>query len=103
MSCAKFLHRENYHTLENTRYAKCDRCGTHTCTTCKIVILPEHDCANRGCNTCKASLIPVITAHKCQIAEDDKLFKKVADEEGFKECFGCGSTVELSEACNHMT
>ena len=34
--------------------------------------------------------------------ENVKLFKDTAKKEGYQECYACGSTVELAEACNHM-
>lgn len=40
--------------------------------------------------------------HSCEHNEDHKKFKETAAKKGFKECPTCASTVELSEACNHI-
>lgn len=61
-----------------------DACGTLTCTTCK-------------------ALLDGVEGHICGQNEDYKKFKEAAAENGFKECPTCASTVELKEACNHIT
>ncbi|KAF2107283.1 hypothetical protein BDV96DRAFT_693520 [Lophiotrema nucula] len=66
-------------------YAPCDFCSTTTCTSCKTVI--EKDVAE----------------HECQVSENEKKFKLTVEEKGYQECYNCGSTVELSEACNHIS
>lgn len=87
-SCATFLRPDTHivNAENQVTYAICESedCGKKTCVTCKKVL---HDGA---------------TGHFCEIAEEDKQFKDTVKKEGYQECYACGSTVELTEACNHI-
>jgi hypothetical protein len=52
---------------------------------------------------CAATILTAVNKHKCEVSEEDKKFKATAKEKGYQECKACGSTVELAEACNHIT
>lgn len=93
--CAQFLHRQNYSTSDTVSYAKCDRCDKHTCTKCKNLLHEQKREDNE--------LGPALAAHNCDITESEKQFRDAAKEHGYQVCDGCGGTVELKEACNHMT
>ena len=97
--CGEYLHRQNYHVLDDISCAKCDRCNTYTCTYCKNSI---HE--KETCQLCANNEWPhAIMEHECVLSETDRQFKDAVKENGYQECYTCGSTVELSEACNHMT
>ncbi|KAH7361234.1 hypothetical protein BKA66DRAFT_444801 [Pyrenochaeta sp. MPI-SDFR-AT-0127] len=87
--CARFLHPTSHVEDPNTKitYAICesDDCGKVTCVKCKTLL--DHGTKN----------------HTCQQTEDDAKFKLTATKKGYQECFVCGATVELAEACNHIT
>jgi hypothetical protein len=55
------------------------------------------------CLKCKTLLDQGTQNHECKQDEDDAKFKQAAAEKGYQECFVCGATVELAEACNHIT
>lgn len=59
-------------------------------------------CGKLTCTTCKA-LLNGVEGHTCEQNEDYKKFKQTATEKGFQDCPTCASTVELAEACNHIT
>lgn len=88
-SCAKFLHPSTHVTDEATKitHAMCEdpHCGTLTCTGCRVLL---HD---------------GIQNHVCTKSDEEEKFKKIAQENGYQECTTCGATVELIEACNHIT
>lgn len=88
-SCAKFLDPYNHITDANSNivYALCE----------------SEDCGTITCIGCRSMLKDGIENHTCEVQENDKKFKETADEEGYQECFVCGRTVELAEACNHIT
>lgn len=88
-SCAQFLSPANHITDSGTKitYAICEADGC-----CKIT-----------CVSCKLLLDNGLQAHKCEITEIEKKFKQTVEEKGYQECFVCGRTVELAEACNHIT
>ncbi|KAF3047992.1 hypothetical protein E8E12_005103 [Didymella heteroderae] len=87
-SCSKFLSPATHvkDPATDLSYAICldDACGKLTCTTCK-------------------ALLDGVKNHACEQNEDYKKFKQTAAEKGFQECPTCASTVELKEACNHIT
>ena len=87
--CAKFLHPSLHIEDPDTKitYANCESedCGALTCVKCKTLI------DQRTQN------------HVCKQDEDEAKFKQTATEKGYQECFVCGATVELAEACNHIT
>lgn len=87
-SCSQFLSPATHvkDPSSNISYAVCqdDACGKLTCTNCKTLL----DC---------------VEGHTCDQNEDYKKFKQTATEKGFQECPTCASTVELAEACNHIT
>ncbi|KAF1978233.1 DUF1680-domain-containing protein [Bimuria novae-zelandiae CBS 107.79] len=89
VECGKFLHPSEHIKDADTEiaYAVCD----------------GNDCFQATCYTCKSLLAEGIQEHVCQVAENEKKFKETVDEKGYKECFVCGRTVELAEACNHIT
>ncbi|KAJ4381375.1 hypothetical protein N0V86_003724 [Didymella sp. IMI 355093] len=87
-SCSKFLSPATHvkDPSTNVSYAVCldNACGKLTCTNCK-------------------ALLGGTEGHTCEQNEDYKKFKQTATEKGFQECPTCASTVELAEACNHIT
>ncbi|KAA8618715.1 RING finger domain-containing protein [Pyrenophora tritici-repentis] len=87
--CATFLHPTSHLQDPETKtaYAICEAegCGKLTCTKCRALIQDG------------------IENHECQKDEEAKRFKQAAAENGYQECTGCGATVELSEACKHIT
>jgi hypothetical protein len=108
--CSEFIHPDNHKTEANNTRAECHSCSTFTCTTCKSTLLERpkdhlcEDCAYDGNgNVCRSIIIKAIAEHKCSIPETDLQFKLKAEKEGYQECYACGRTVELAEACNHMT
>lgn len=68
-------------------YAICEdpACGKMTCTGCRVLL---HDGTKD---------------HVCTKSDEEEKFKKIAQENGYQECTVCGATVELIEACNHVT
>ncbi|KAI4657741.1 uncharacterized protein J4E78_006129 [Alternaria triticimaculans] len=89
LACAKFLPPGNHVEDPESKitYAICEaeECGKLTCVKCRTLL-------DEGTQN-----------HKCDQNEDDKKFKQTANEKGYQECFVCGATVELAEACNHIT
>ncbi|KAG9185256.1 hypothetical protein G6011_07800 [Alternaria panax] len=87
--CGKFLYPGSHVEDSETKitYAICEteECGKLTCVKCKALL--EEGTQN----------------HQCKQTEDEKKFKQTAKEKGYQECFVCGATVELAEACNHIT
>lgn len=87
--CAKFLqptaHIKDSDT--NVTYAMCEdeACSKLTCVGCKMLL--ENGTQN----------------HVCKKNEEEEKFKQIATEKGYQECNVCGATVELAEACNHIT
>lgn len=43
------------------------------------------------------------TDHVCYKTEEDVAFQEVAKRENYQNCYKCGSTVEIIDACNHIT
>ncbi|KAI4645117.1 hypothetical protein J4E93_005917 [Alternaria ventricosa] len=88
-ACAKFLppgaHVEDPETKITYAICEAEECGKLTCVKCRSLL-------DEGTQN-----------HKCDQNEDDKKFKQTANEKGYQECFVCGATVELAEACNHIT
>ncbi|KAF2089143.1 hypothetical protein K490DRAFT_38668, partial [Saccharata proteae CBS 121410] len=64
----------------------CPDCNTLTCTTCKNVITEPNG----------------LVTHTCQ-REKDEAFAKAAKNLRYQPCPGCQRTVELAEACNHIS
>ncbi|KAL5398791.1 hypothetical protein PMIN06_008422 [Paraphaeosphaeria minitans] len=88
-TCSKFLH-PNGHIQDagpNKAYAVCD----------------NDDCFQATCCYCKTLLADGAESHVCKINVEDEKFKETVAKRGFKECFFCGATIELAEACNHIT
>jgi hypothetical protein len=87
--CAVFLHPSSHVTDGETKitYAICEGedCGKLTCVGCKTLL--EHGTQN----------------HVCAKSEDEEKFKQTVNEKGYMVCNVCGATVELAEACNHIT
>lgn len=87
--CANFLHPTAHITDPETNitYAVCENeeCNKLTCTGCRTLI-------EQGTQD-----------HVCKKDEDEEKFKQTATEKGYQECSICGATVELTEACNHIT
>ncbi|KAJ4297928.1 hypothetical protein N0V90_005827 [Kalmusia sp. IMI 367209] len=87
--CGKFLH-PNGHIRDadsDVTYVVCD----------------SDECFQATCVSCKGLLVDGVQGHICVVAEHDKKFKDCVNEQGYKECSVCGVTVELAEACNHIT
>ncbi|KAH8730468.1 hypothetical protein GQ44DRAFT_700366 [Phaeosphaeriaceae sp. PMI808] len=88
-ACGKFLHPSNHITDEHTQVTRAvcedEKCGKTTCTGCKELL--EGDVRN----------------HTCKKNECEEKFQQIVDEKGYQTCKICGATVELSEACNHIT
>lgn len=86
--CARFLHPSTYVEDKDNdiTYAVCEAesCGKITCVRCKALLQHEKH------------------AHECGPNEEDRKFKQMATEKGYKACPVCGVTVELAEACNHV-
>ena len=59
---------------------RCAVCSTLTCTRCK-------ERAHEG---------------NCEQARDDVVLQ-LAEEHGWRRCFGCQALVELNTGCNHIT
>jgi hypothetical protein len=89
VTCGTFLNPAGHVTdsQANITFAICesDNCGKVTCVTCKALVEDG------------------IEDHICEVQEDERRFKEAVHEQGYKECFVCGRTVELTEACNHIT
>ncbi|KAF2689765.1 hypothetical protein K458DRAFT_400451 [Lentithecium fluviatile CBS 122367] len=88
-SCAKFLSPAGHikDSDVNITYSICE----------------GSDCGKATCVICKALLNDGIQGHTCEVPEHERKFKETAQQQGYKECFTCGATVELAEACNHIT
>jgi hypothetical protein len=88
-ACGRFLHPSSHVTDPETSitYAICndDACGKLTCTACRALL-------HQGTQD-----------HICKKNEDEEIFKQTAAEHGYQECSLCGATVELIEACNHIS
>lgn len=126
-SCAQFVHPEDYQTTAGVTFAKCSACSAISCTTCKTLLCEDAEldkchntiataldsgeittteCQNetgKRCGMCRAKLLRALIEHRCKVGEAEAQFKKTSKEKGYQECHGCGSTVELAEACNHIT
>jgi hypothetical protein len=66
-------------------------------------VCQDDECGTKTCVGCKKLLVGGKLQHKCSQADDEIEFKKTADEKGYQQCGVCGTTVELAEACNHIT
>jgi hypothetical protein len=88
-SCRKFLHPSCHITDPETKvtYAICEdeACGKWTCASCKVLL-------DQGTQN-----------HTCTQNEEEEKFKETVIKNGYQECSVCGATVELAEACNHIT
>jgi hypothetical protein len=88
-SCTEFLQPSSHVTdpLTSISYATCSSgsCGKMTCTGCRALLLNGTE------------------GHICQKDENEAKFRQTATEKGYQQCEMCGATVELTEACNHMT
>ncbi|KAF2036042.1 hypothetical protein EK21DRAFT_52351, partial [Setomelanomma holmii] len=87
--CATFLH-PSAHVQDaevGIAYAICEdeACGQLTCVGCKTLL-------DNGTQN-----------HVCKKSEEEEKFKQTATEKGYQQCNVCGATVELAEACNHIT
>ncbi|KAH7090295.1 hypothetical protein FB567DRAFT_287853 [Paraphoma chrysanthemicola] len=87
--CAKFLPPRAHIKDEDTNitYAVCEggACGSVSCVGCRALI--KHS----------------VQSHVCQKDEEEEKFRQIAIEKGYQACNICGATVELIEACNHIT
>lgn len=82
-ACGRFLH-PNSHIKDvgsSTTYAVCE----------------SEDCFQATCCYCKLLLVGGIEGHVCKVDDIDRKFKETVDQEGYKECYICGATVELAE------
>lgn len=61
------------------------------------------DCGMVTCVPCKTLIRSGLRHHECKGQEVERVFQETAKKEGYKECFACGRTIELAEACNHIT
>jgi hypothetical protein len=88
-SCTEFLQPSSHVTdpLTSISYATCSSgsCGKMTCTGCRALLLNGTE------------------GHVCKKDENEVKFRQTATEKGYQLCEMCGATVELTEACNHMT
>ncbi|KAF2639264.1 hypothetical protein P280DRAFT_402830 [Massarina eburnea CBS 473.64] len=86
--CIKFLHPDTYKTDDETniKFVACsaDGCSSITCVSCKCLIAGH------------------VKDHQCQEDEAEAIFQQFVKEQGYQTCTMCLSTIELSEACNHM-
>lgn len=83
-SCASFIHPDNYQSGSPIT-ASCDSCASLTCVSCKALV--DSNAA----------------AHECIVLEADVKFELVVREKNYQRCFNCGATIELSDACNHIS
>tara|TARA_R110002003_G_scaffold9_36_gene702 strand:+ start:31838 stop:32038 length:201 start_codon:yes stop_codon:yes gene_type:complete len=63
----------------------------------------DEACSKLTCVGCKMLLENGTQNHVCKKNEEEEKFKQIATEKGYQECNVCGATVELAEACNHIT
>lgn len=81
--CGDFILPSKYKIDDLGRnYGRCRKCNTKVCAICSGI---WH--SNKTCPETKDSVV----------------FKKLAKEEGWRECEKCKATVERTEGCNHMT
>ncbi|KAF2263174.1 hypothetical protein CC78DRAFT_569198 [Lojkania enalia] len=71
--------------IEAITYAECIKCHARTCTHCKTLINDA------------------ISDHECELSEEDRKFEITVKEKGYQKCYNCESTIELIEACNHIS
>lgn len=84
LSCASFIHPNSYQSGPPIT-APCNSCASLTCVSCKMLIDSD------------------VAAHECIVPEADMKFELVVREKNYQRCFNCGATIELSEACNHIS
>ncbi|KAF2730501.1 hypothetical protein EJ04DRAFT_407450, partial [Polyplosphaeria fusca] len=60
------------------------------------------DCKAMTCASCKQRITAGLQSHQCEVSEEDKQFAIVARENRYQNCYNCGLTIELAEACNHI-
>lgn len=77
--CGVFIHSANYHGPD---LARCIQCGTETCRHCRT---SNH--ADRVCT----------------VDETTEQVRALAAETGWKPCPSCGTMVERTEGCLHVT
>jgi hypothetical protein len=87
--CAKFLNPQSHVTDP-------DSCVTYA-------ICESENCRKLTCCSCKTVLDQGTASHTCKVNEEEVKFKQTVTEKGYQECVVCGATVELAEACNHIT
>ncbi|OCL14692.1 hypothetical protein AOQ84DRAFT_220353 [Glonium stellatum] len=83
-SCARFIHPDQYQH-DSLTTAPCNSCTSVTCVKCKALVDSN------------------VAAHECIVPEADRKFEIVVREENYQRCVNCGITIELSEACNHIS
>lgn len=76
IACSKFILPSNI----TNHTAKCTACQTSTCAKCKKA-------AHTG---------------DCVADENDRLALELAERQGWRACFQCRRTIELSHGCYHM-
>ncbi|KAH7075857.1 hypothetical protein BKA63DRAFT_565907 [Paraphoma chrysanthemicola] len=88
-TCAKFLPPSAHVKDEDMKitYAICEdgACGALTCVGCRTLL--KHG----------------VQGHVCKKDEEEEKFKQITIEKGYQGCNICGATIELIEACNHIT
>jgi hypothetical protein len=77
-----------------------EKCGAQRDTGSKELCKNEKD---KRCKACQAILRGVGNTHTCELPEAERKFKETVQKKGYQECNGCGGTIELMEACNHIT
>jgi len=72
-------------------------------TNITYAICEGTDCGKVTCVACRMLIVNGIKGHTCEVQEDELKFKETAKEQGYQQCSICSRTVELAEACNHIT
>lgn len=87
--CTKFLHPSSHVTDEASgiTYAICE----------------DESCGNMTCIGCRALLEQGVANHVCKKDENEEKFKQEVSAKGYQLCSTCNTTIELIEACNHIT
>jgi len=99
----ELTHRVELKAIEHNTVDK-TYCSNRTCST---FILPTGIIDNRGkCTVCDTETCVRCKEHahvgNCEQARDDVVLA-LAQEQGWRRCFGCQAIVELNTGCNHIT
>ena len=84
-TCNKFINLDLVDAQESTELLCI--CNTALCVSCKTNSHPGYSCAE----------------NRAIIAGDDALLLEYARREGWKQCPGCNTMIELTVGCNHIT